>query len=135
MMENAYDQLKHVELVPRDDIFERDAALLEIAKQNIPRFLFDAVDVLVIDQIGKNISGSGMDPNATGRPNTGLPGFEDVPDINQIVVRDLTEATHGNATGLSGADVTTQRVVSKMDWSMTYVNLSLIHISEPTRPY
>lgn len=123
MMENAYDQLKHVELVPRDDIFERDAALLEVAKQNIPRFLFDAVDVLVIDQIGKNISGSGMDPNATGRPNTGLPGFEDVPDINQIVVRDLTEATHGNATGLSGADVTTQRVVSKMDWSMTYVNI------------
>ena len=77
----------------------------------------------MIDQIGKNISGSGMDPNATGRPNTGLPGFEDVPDINQIVVRDLTEATHGNATGLSGADVTTQRVVSKMDWSMTYVNI------------
>ncbi len=123
MVENAYDKLMHVELVPRDAIFERDAALLELAKANIPRFLFKAVDLLIVDQIGKDISGSGMDPNATGRPNTRLPGFEDTPDIHRIVVRDLTEATHGNATGLTGADVTTQRVIRKMDWSATYVNV------------
>jgi hypothetical protein len=123
IVENAYDQLKHVELVPRDAFFERDGALLEIAKQNIPRFLFDSADVLVVDEIGKNISGAGMDPNATGRPSTGLPGFDAGPTLSQIVVRDLTEATHGNATGLGGADVTTQRVIRKMDWSMTYVNI------------
>ena len=123
MVENAYDRLMHVELVPRERIMERDAALLELAKANIPRFLFDAIDILIIDEIGKNISGSGMDPNATGRPLTRLPGFEDAPDIQRIVVRDLTEATHGNATGLGAADVTTQRVVRKMDWSTTYVNL------------
>jgi hypothetical protein len=123
MVENAYDTLMHVELVPRDRIFERDAALLEMAKANIPRFLFEAVDLLIVDQIGKDISGSGMDPNATGRPNTRLPGFEDTPDIHRIVVRDLTAATHGNATGLTGADVTTQRVIRKMDWSATYVNV------------
>ena len=64
-----------------------------------------------------------MDPNATGRPNTKLPGFDDAPDIHRIVVRDLTDATHGNATGLGGADVTTQRVVRKMDWTATYVNV------------
>jgi hypothetical protein len=123
MVENAYDQLMHVELVERDRIFERDAALLELAKANIPRFHFEAMDLLVVDQIGKNISGSGMDPNATGRPNTKLPGFEDAPDIHRIVVRDLTDATHGNATGLGGADVTTQRVVRKMDWTATYINI------------
>ena len=123
MVENAYDQLLHVEMVARDNIFERDAALLELAKANIPRFHFNAVDVLVVDEIGKNISGAGMDPNATGRPGTGLPGFDDVPDIHRIVVRDLTEATHGNATGLGAADVTTQRVVQKMDWTATYVNI------------
>ena len=123
MVENGYDQLLHVELVGRNQIFERDAALLEMAKANIPRFHFDAVDVLVVDQIGKNISGAGMDPNATGRPGTRLPGFDDAPDISRIVVRDLTEATHGNATGLSGADVTTQRVIRKMDWTSTYVNV------------
>ena len=123
MVENAYDQLLHVEMVARDQIFERDAALLELAKANIPRFLFESVNVLVVDQIGKNISGAGMDPNATGRPGTRLPGFENAPAIQRIVVRDLTDATHGNATGLSSADVTTQRVVQKMDWTATYVNV------------
>jgi hypothetical protein len=123
MVENAYDELMHVELVPRDKIFERDAALLELAKANIPRFHFKAMDLLVVDQIGKNISGAGMDPNATGRPGTRLPGFEDTPDIHRIVVCDLTDATHGNATGLASADVTTQRVVRKMDWTATYVNV------------
>ena len=123
MVENAYHGLMHVEVVPRDQIFERDAALLEMAKAHIARLLFDSMDVLVVDQIGKNISGSGMDPNVTGRPNTGLPGFDDAPDITQIVVRDLTEATHGNATGLAGADVTTQRVVTQMDWTTTYINI------------
>jgi hypothetical protein len=122
MVENAYDQLKHVELVTADKLIERDAALLEIAKANIPRLMFESIDVLVVNQLGKDISGCGMDPNATGRPSTGLPGFETLP-IREIVVLDLTEATHGNATGLSNADVTTRRLVEKMDWSATYVNI------------
>lgn len=123
MVENAYDHLLHAELVPRDAIFERDNALLDMAKGSIARFLFEAVDLLVIDQIGKDISGAGMDPNITGRPLTRLPGFEDAPDIHRIVVLDLTDATHGNATGLAGADVTTRRLVRRMDWSATYVNI------------
>jgi len=123
MVENAYDKLKHIELVAPDKLLERDAALLEIAKANIPRFLFDSIDVLVVNQLGKDISGCGMDPNATGRPSTpGLPGFETLP-IREIVVLDLTQATHGNATGISNADVTTRRLVGKMDWSATYVNI------------
>jgi hypothetical protein len=122
MVENAYDKLKHVELVAPEQLIERDAALLEVAKANIPRFMFESIDVLVVNQLGKDISGCGMDPNATGRPSTGLPGFETLP-IREIVVLDLTEATHGNATGLSNADVTTRRLVEKMDWSATYVNI------------
>ena len=122
MVENAYDKLKHVELVTPDKLIERDAELLKVAKANIPRFMFESIDVLVVNQLGKDISGCGMDPNATGRPSTGLPGFETLP-IREIVVLDLTEATHGNATGLSNADVTTRRLVEKMDWSATYVNI------------
>ncbi|HJM52280.1 MAG TPA: DUF362 domain-containing protein [Alphaproteobacteria bacterium] len=123
IVENAFDRLLTAEIVAPDEIFERDAALLEIAKANIPRFLFEGIDVLVIDQIGKDISGAGMDPNATGRPSWPVPNFYNGPHIKRIVVRDLTEATHGNATGISGADVTTQRVVRQMDWTATYVNI------------
>jgi hypothetical protein len=122
IVENAYDQPMHVELVAAEAIFARDAELQELAKKNIARLLFERIDVLIVDQLGKDISGCGMDPNVTGRTGTGLPGFE-APPIREIVVRDLTEATHGNATGLANADVTTQRVVQKMDWSMTYVNI------------
>jgi len=123
MVENAYDDLRHVELVPPDEIFARDCALLEIAKANIPQLLMPKIDVLFVNQIGKNISGAGMDPNVTGRPGTRLPGFDNTADIHRIIVSDLTDVTHGNACGVAMADVTTQRLVQKTDWSMTYVNI------------
>lgn len=123
IVENAYDDLRHVELVPPTEIFARDRALLEIAKANIPQLLMPKIDVLFVNQIGKNISGAGMDPNVTGRPGTRLPGFDNTADIHRIIVSDLTDVTHGNACGVAMADVTTQRLVQKTDWSMTYVNI------------
>ncbi len=123
MVENAYDDLRHVELVPAGEIFARDTALLAMAKANIPTLLMPKVDVLFINQIGKNISGAGMDPNVTGRPGTRLPGFDIETDIHRIIVSDLTDVTHGNACGIAMADVTTQRLAQKTDWSMTYVNI------------
>ncbi|MBM09620.1 MAG: iron-sulfur cluster binding protein [Magnetovibrio sp.] len=123
LVENAEEDLRHVELVAPDDFFSRDAELLKDAASAIPRLLFDAIDVLIIDQIGKDISGAGLDPNVTGRTASGEPGFDSGPPIGRIIIRDLTEKTEGNATGIGVADVITQRVVSKMDWTKLYVNI------------
>ena len=123
LVENAEEDLRHVELVAPGAFFTRDAELLQDATLGIPRLLFDVIDVLIIDQIGKDISGAGLDPNVTGRTASGEPGFDNGPPIGRIVVRDLTEKTEGNATGIGVADVITQRVVGKMDWTKVYVNI------------
>lgn len=122
IVENGYEKLNHVELVAPNDFVDRDAVLLEKAKSLIPQILVKGMDILIVDQIGKDISGAGMDPNVTGRNSSRSNDFNG-PDIKQIVVRDLTEGTHGNATGMGVADVTTQSLVRKMDWTKTYVNL------------
>jgi len=123
LLENSNEDLRHVELVAPTDFFTRDAALLENAKAAIPRLLFDNIDVLIIDQIGKDISGAGLDPNVTGRTPSGEAGFDSGPPIGRIVIRDLTDVTEGNATGLGVADVTTQRLVGKVNWTKVYVNI------------
>ena len=133
MVENAKENLKHLEFVAPDDFFHRDAALLQMAKTSIPRLYFDTVDVLIIDEIGKDISGAGMDPNVTGRPPSSLPGFDSGAAINRIVVRDLTEKTEGNSTGIGAADVTTQRLVQKVDWTKIYVNIVTAGVLEGAR--
>ena len=133
MVENAEENLKHLEFVAPDDFFHRDTALLEMAKTSIPRLYFDTVDVLIIDEIGKDISGAGMDPNVTGRPPSSLPGFDSGIAINRIVVRDLTKKTEGNSTGIGAADVTTQRLVQKVDWTKIYVNIVTAGVLEGAR--
>ena len=122
IVENGYEKLHTMELLAPDEIIAREMELLELSKSLIPRLLIDNIDVLVVDQIGKNISGAGMDPNVTGRNSHKNNDFGG-PDINRIVVRGLTPETHGNATGLGTADVITQRFVREMDWSKTYVNI------------
>ena len=122
IVENGYENLNHVELVAPDDFIDRDAVLLESSKSLIPRIKIDEMDILVVDQIGKDISGGGMDPNVTGRNFSVTKDFGG-PDIHRIIVRDLTDGTMGNATGIGVADITTQAVVRKMDWTKTYVNL------------
>lgn len=123
MVENANEDLKCLELVAPEDFMKRDAELLEIAKASIPQLLFKNIDLLIVDEMGKNISGAGMDPNVTGRPVEYIAGFENGLNIGRIMLRDLTRVTEGNASGIGIADVTTQRVLSKMDWTKTYVNI------------
>lgn len=123
MVENSEEDLRHLEFVPAGDFLTRDAALLDMARASMPQLLFDEVDVLVIDEIGKNISGAGLDPNVTGRAGSGEPGFQRASPIGRIVVRDLTDETEGNGTGIGMSDVTTQRVASKLDWTKTYLNI------------
>ena len=123
MVENSLEDLRTVEFVDPKNYLVRDAALLEIAKASIPQLLIKDIDVLIVDQIGKNISGAGMDPNVTGRCGAGMPGFDVGLSIGRVVVRDLTDKTQGNASGMGTADVTTQRMLNKIDWTKTYTNM------------
>jgi hypothetical protein len=122
MVEDAHDQTAHVEAVPAEATFTREPELLAMAKQLMPRIKFDEVDVLVIEQIGKNISGSGMDPNITGRNSRGTE-WNMKPTVKKIAVLGLTPETHGNATGFGLADVITMRLYKELDVAFTYANV------------
>ncbi|MCC8189863.1 MAG: lactate racemase domain-containing protein [Planctomycetes bacterium] len=121
LVENAYDETACIEALPPAAIIEGEKRLLAEAKRRIAKFLLPKIDVLIVEEIGKNISGSGMDPNVTGRPLSGLPGFATVP-IRKIVVLDLTPETMGNATGLGPADVTTLGLIKKINFDYVYTN-------------
>jgi hypothetical protein len=131
VVENAYDETSHVEVIPASHIYEREVELLRLAKAHMPRILFDQLDVLVVDYIGKNISGDGMDPNITGRYPT--PYAHGGPEINKIVVLDVTDATKGNTNGVGAADITTRRLANKMDATATYMNALTSTVCAPTK--
>jgi hypothetical protein len=94
--------------------------LTELAKSLVPRLPFAEIDVLIVDNMGKDISGVGLDPNVTGR--YWVHGLEGDTGVATIVVLGLTEASHGNALGVGLADFTTVAVARRIDWQKTYVN-------------
>lgn len=117
VIENAFDETwKIIGLTPNEIVTEEPKLLIE-AKQLFATLLFDSCDVLIVDKIGKNISGDGMDPNVTGRFATNIHGGI---KVGKIVVLDLTDETHGNAQGIGNAEVTTRRLERKMRREMTY---------------
>jgi len=120
VVENAREQPVKLVAVEPERIEEVDRDLLIEARTLMARILFPQLHVLVVREIGKNISGDGMDPNVTGRYLSHLQGGE--PEIQKIVVLDLTEETYGNALGIGMADVTTRRLVDKIDYYPMYVN-------------
>jgi hypothetical protein len=130
-VENAYDETCHIEVLPAAMIEEREAELLEMAKQRMPKLLFPQIDVLVIDYIGKNISGDGMDPNVTGRYPT--PYAHGGPEVTKMVVLDLTSESRGNANGVGTADFTTMTLAAKADWPGTYANGLTSTVCAPTK--
>ncbi|MBM4764666.1 lactate racemase domain-containing protein [Bacillus sp. B15-48] len=130
-VENAFDKVAVVDVLATEEIEEKEVELQAKAKELLPKLFFDKIDVLVIDQIGKNISGDGMDPNITGRYPT--PYAHGGPDVTKMVVLDLTEETEGNANGVGTADFTTQRLVDKMDRETTYANGLTSTVVAPTK--
>ena len=122
IVENAHDQTAVIEVMPASQIATREPVLQEIAKRQMPRLYFDEIDVLIIDEMGKNISGAGFDPNITGR-NRRAVKWNFGPKVKKIVVLGLTHETHGNATGLGGADVITMRLFREIDIPSTYANI------------
>ncbi|MEW9053910.1 MAG: lactate racemase domain-containing protein [Neobacillus sp.] len=130
-IENAFDKVAIVDVLTPDEINEREVELQVKAKELLPKLFFDQLDVLIIDQIGKNISGDGMDPNITGRYPT--PYAYGGPDVNKMVVLGLTHETEGNANGVGTADFTTQRLVDRMDLEVTYANGLTSTVVAPTK--
>jgi hypothetical protein len=123
LVENAHDETALIEVMPAEQIFTREPVLQQTAKEMMARIYVDDIDVLIIDEMGKNISGSGFDPNITGRNNRFVTEWQDRPRIQKIVVLGLTEETHGNATGVGLADVITMRLFKEIDLGPTYANV------------
>ena len=119
-VENAYDHVAKIVVAGAAELIETDRQLLIEAKAAMPRIEFSPIDVLVIDEIGKDVSGDGMDPNITGRYPTPYPTGG--PEVSKMVVLDLTEKTGGNANGVGTADFTTKRLVNKTDFQALYAN-------------
>lgn len=120
LLENAYDKTREIVGLTPDEIIEKEPELLLRAKSYMPRILFDDCDVLIVDEIGKDISGDGMDPNISGRFPT--PYAQGGIQAKRVAVLDLTEASHGNACGIGLADITTKRLFEKMSFEATYPN-------------
>lgn len=130
-IENAFDKVASVEVLLPHEIEAKETELQKMAKSLLPKINFDKIDVLVIDEIGKNISGDGMDPNITGRYPT--PYAHGGPVVNKMIVLDLTPETEGNANGVGTADFTTQRLIDKTDWAATYANGLTSTVVAPTK--
>ncbi len=123
VVEDAYEQVGIVEAVSAERIMAREPELLRIAKGWMPSLPFREIDVLVIEQVGKDISGTGMDPNITGRMESGpVPGFSG-PRIQRIVVLGLSAAAQGNATGIGLADIITEACFQSIDRNATAINV------------
>lgn len=122
IVENAYDETAHIELVPAEQLAAREPELQTMAKAMMPQLPFDDIDVLVIDEMGKNISGAGFDPNITGRNRRAI-DWVAKPFVRKIVVLGLTPQSGGNATGMGGADIITMRLYKDFDVASTYANI------------
>ncbi|MBT3318557.1 MAG: DUF2088 domain-containing protein [Clostridia bacterium] len=120
-VENAYGEVASIDVVRKSDIMHAEPELLKKAWALMPKLPFDKLDVLIVDEIGKDISGTGMDTNIIGRYHTRA-AFGG-PDINKIVVLDLSEKSGGNANGVGLADFTTKRLFDKIDYASTYLNV------------
>ncbi|HWI52311.1 MAG TPA: hypothetical protein VNT01_09265 [Symbiobacteriaceae bacterium] len=136
VVENAYDEVAEIRAVPAADFLTAEPVLLQKAASLMARILFDPIDLLIVDEIGKDVSGAGMDPNIIGR--FAVQGKGRLPDqvgprVSRIVALDLTENTHGNAMGVGDADVTTRRLVSKINWEHTYANVIASTVLESGR--
>lgn len=123
-VENARDETALIEALPPEQFEQREEKLLKQARELLPRLPIRDADLLIIDEIGKDVSGSGMDTNVVGRKRSGRfdPGPKDQPIMRYIFIRGLSAHTHGNATGLGLADFTTKRLVDAMDYKSTVIN-------------
>ena len=123
IVENGYDQTAKIAAVPADSMEARERELLVLAKKWMPKLPFDRCDILLIDELGKNISGAGVDTNVVGRKyryHEAAP--DEFPRVRRIVIRGLTEETHGNASGIGLFEFCTTRAMNAIDQRITRIN-------------
>ncbi|MDB9248418.1 DUF362 domain-containing protein [Halorubrum ezzemoulense] len=122
LVENFEEEIGHLEAVPAGSFLAREPELLERANDEMPTLPVDDVDLLVVDEIGKEISGAGMDTNVIGRYRVLNASDPETPDVDLIYVRGLTEATKGNGNGIGLADLTRRSAVDQLDLKKSYAN-------------
>jgi len=121
VVENALEKTCLVEAIAAKDMVSRDAELLAYSKTLLPALPLDQIDLLIIDQMGKNISGAGMDPNITGRHLS--PAKSGGPAVTRLVTLGLTEESKGNATGMGNADIIPRSMAESINFDYTYANV------------
>jgi hypothetical protein len=136
VVENGYDETALIEAVAPAEFEAREKQLLLKARRWMPKLPFERVDILLIDEIGKNISGAGMDTNVVGRKFYDHRAAEDeLPKVKRIAIRGLTPETHGNAAGIGMAEFCTTRTIEQVDWNITKINcLTGGHITGAAAP-
>ncbi|MEX1327612.1 MAG: DUF362 domain-containing protein [Desulfobacterales bacterium] len=122
ILENAYGQTAKISALKAAEIESQEQDLLHLSKKMMAKLPFNEIDLLIVDEMGKDISGVGIDPNITGRNRDILGVFPHPVQVKRLFVRDLTDGSKGNATGIGLADITTQRLVDKIDYAATYKN-------------
>lgn len=131
LIENAADRATHVEGVPADRIPDREPELLDRARGELPTLPVGDLDLLILDEIGKDVSGTGMDTNVVGRVRFHGESEPDAPDITRIYARSITPASHGNGLGVGLADFVHREAVADLDLADMYVNIATS--GEPSR--
>jgi hypothetical protein len=123
IVENAYEETAIVEAIPPERVAERERELLEESARLMPKLPVSDIDVLFVDELGKNFSGTGMDTNVVGRFK--ILGVEEPasPNVRYLIVGDVSEASHGNALGVGLADFTTRRLFEKVDYGAMNQNV------------
>lgn len=136
VIENGYDETAEIAAVAPHEFESREKELLKAAEKLMPRLPFDRIDILIIDEMGKNISGSGIDTNVVGRKFDEHKAVEgEFPKVKRIFVRGLTKESHGNAAGIGMAEFATRRMIDQIDVNVTRINcLTAGHVSGAMLP-
>ena len=131
IVENGYDETAKIQALLPKDFWEGEKALLREAKAWMAKLPFEKIDLLIVDETGKDISGAGMDPNVIGRPS--VQKAPEFPKVKRLFVRDVTPACEGNAIGVGMADMTTKRLVDKINYKAMYMNAITAGVPEAAK--
>lgn len=133
IVENCRDQTAQIEAIPASNLIAREKELVKMAAANMPTLMIPEIDVLIVEEIGKNISGAGYDPNILGKSYILKEFVLKVPDIKKMVLLDVSEQSHGNAIGMGIFDVTTQKVYQQLDHESIYANAIAVKCLEDAK--
>lgn len=129
VLQNEWDDIFRVEVLPPSELLRREPALLDMARERMARFPLPEVDLLILDQVGKNISGSGFDPNIFARSGDPLHHAHAATRFQRLYVRSLSRESHHMGTGAFFSDFLSRRTVSDVDWSATWTNCVTCNLS------